>query len=61
MHFDASQFEQKRQDGWRKLKWTAVPTLHPPPSDHQLSKNHEQETVTERQLATSLKLVSGTD
>ena len=26
-HFDCSQFEEHRQDGWRKLKPNAVPTL----------------------------------
>jgi len=26
-HFDSSQFEEHRQDGWRKLKPNAVPTL----------------------------------
>src|SRR5688572_29064402 len=34
-HFDASQFESKRMDGWRKLKSSAVPTIfsvpNPPP------------------------------
>jgi hypothetical protein len=27
VHFDESQFEQKRQDGKKLLKWNAVPTL----------------------------------
>ena len=27
MHFDSSQFEEHRQDGWRKLKPNAAPTL----------------------------------
>lgn len=27
VHFDESQFEQKRRDGKKFLKWSAVPTL----------------------------------
>lgn len=27
IHFDPTQFEERRQDGWRKLKPNAVPTL----------------------------------
>ena len=37
-HFEASQFESKRMDGWKKLKSTAVPTIfslpNPPPLLH---------------------------
>ncbi|KAL1481257.1 hypothetical protein MTO96_034564 [Rhipicephalus appendiculatus] len=29
LHFESSQFEQRRADGWKKLKYNAVPTLFP--------------------------------
>src|ERR1700733_2797832 len=32
MHFDANQFENKRADGWKKLKSTAVPTIFSVPN-----------------------------
>ena len=31
-HFEATQFESKRVDGWRKLKSTAVPTIFSVPN-----------------------------
>ena len=31
-HFESSQYENKRTDGWRKLKSTAVPTIFPVPN-----------------------------
>lgn len=33
IHFEESQFELHRQDGWKKLKPNAVPTLFPEPAE----------------------------
>jgi len=49
MHFDSSQFEAHRQDGWRKLKPNAVPTLFSNEVDDRRgrrSRAKESQTVT---------------
>ena len=37
-HFDSEQFEEHRQDGWRKLKPNAVPTLFTSADDGSASR-----------------------
>ncbi|XP_064484249.1 THAP domain-containing protein 5-like [Ornithodoros turicata] len=48
-HFEPSQFEDKRQDGWRKLKSTAVPTLFSHNVGEQLERPIKSEKKSESQ------------
>ncbi|XP_044001531.1 uncharacterized protein LOC122847746 [Aphidius gifuensis] len=46
LHFDASQYEQHRQDGLKKLKPNAVPTLFGDVLTDYLSKDHQDKSNT---------------
>lgn len=52
VHFEESQFELHRQDGWRKLKPNAVPTLFPEPVESP-NKRKEKATPQKRKRSSS--------
>ncbi|XP_049275223.1 peroxynitrite isomerase THAP4 [Rhipicephalus sanguineus] len=62
LHFESSQFEQRRADGWRKLKYSAVPTLFP--GDTKASKQQTQQEMRSKRQGKRHKVNSeepGTD
>ncbi|XP_075529270.1 THAP domain-containing protein 3-like isoform X3 [Dermacentor variabilis] len=49
LHFEPSQFEQRRADGWKKLKQNAIPTLFAnntqPPKQQTEQADHKPEAL----------------
>ena len=58
-HFDCSQFEEHRQDGWRKLKPNAVPTLFSNEDGSGTVQRSRAENVTSRELSLTACGIAG--
>ncbi|GFW60047.1 hypothetical protein TNCV_4865021 [Trichonephila clavipes] len=53
IHFEENQFELHRQDGWRKLKPNAIPTVFPEPAES--PKKAKEKTPRKRKRSSSVE------